>query len=149
MENLYLAGSKGIYGTLSSAVGQAKNLVRLHITGTRISGQLPDELFALSFMTEIVLSNNALTGELSESVGNLRGTIQTMMLDGNKFSGDLPSAAIDDLAVSNILTFDRNSFTGAISLFTCRRKGGGYNNLQLLRVYCEEVTCSCCVNCSP
>jgi len=147
IQNLYLGGSTNIKGTLSSAVGQAVNLVRLHITGTRMSGGIPDELFALPFLTELVLSNNTLTGELSESVADLGGTLRVLKLDGNKFSGNLPNVAIDELFISNILTFDRNSFTGAISPTTCRRKGLGHNNLQIITVDCNEVTCSCCNNC--
>ena len=147
IQNLYLGGSTEIQGTLSSAVGQAINLVRLHITGTRISDGIPDELFTLPFLTELVLSNNTLTGELSDSVAALGGTLRVLMLDGNKFSGDLPNVAINDLTISNTLKFDRNSFTGAISPSTCRRKGDGRNDLQIITVDCKEVTCSCCNNC--
>jgi len=147
IQNLYLGGSTEIQGTLSSAVGQATNLVRLHITGTRISDGIPDELFTLPFLTELVLSNNTLTGELSDSVAALGGTLRVLMLDGNKFSGDLPNVAINDLTISNTLKFDRNSFTGAISPSTCRRKGDGRNDLQIITVDCKEVTCSCCNNC--
>jgi len=147
IQNLYLGGSTKIQGTLSSAVGQATNLVRLHITGTRISGGIPDELFTLPVLTELILSDNTLTGELSDSVAGLGGTLRVLMLDGNKFSGDLPNVAIDDLTISNTLKFDKNSFTGAISPTTCRRKGDGRNDLQIITVDCNEVTCSCCNNC--
>jgi len=147
IQNLYLGGSTKIQGTLSSAVRQATNLVRLHITGTRISGGIPDELFTLPVLTELVLSDNTLTGKLSDSVADLGGTLRVLMLDGNKFSGDLPNVAIDDLTISNTLKFDKNSFTGAISPTTCRRKGDGRNDLQIITVDCNEVTCSCCNNC--
>lgn len=147
IQNLYLGGSTKLQGSISSAIGQATNLVRLHITGTKISDSIPYELFTLPFLTDVVLSNNTLTGELPASVANIGGTLRTLMLDGNKFSGNLPNVAIDDLTISNILTFDRNSFTGAISPTTCRRKGDGRNDLQVIAVDCEEVTCSCCNNC--
>lgn len=107
IQNLYLGGSTELQGTISSAVGFASNLVRLHITGTRISSGIPDELFTLPFLTEIVLSNNTLTGELSGLVADLGGTLRVLELDGNKFSGNLPNVAIDELLISNILRFDR------------------------------------------
>ena len=146
---MYLGGSTKLTGTISPAIAQATNLVRLSITGTRVSGSIPSEIFTTLRLTDLVLSNNTLTGELSASVANLGGTLRTLMLDGNKLTGSIPSAAINDLTISNILTFDRNFFTGAISPTTCRRKGDGRarNDLEVITVDCQEVTCSCCNNC--
>lgn len=149
IQNLYLGRSTRMDGGVSPAVGNARNLVRLHIVGTRVSGGLPDDLFTLPYLTELILSNNTLTGTLSKSVASLGRTLEVMMLDGNKFSGDLPSESIDELALSKELTFARNSFTGVISSKLCERRGKGYHDLNILTVDCQEVACTCCNNCSP
>ncbi|KAF7129334.1 hypothetical protein RHSIM_Rhsim10G0037000 [Rhododendron simsii] len=88
-----------------------------HITGLKVyakgvAGQIPDELWSLSYLTELNLAKNNLTGPVSPSVGNLT-QMQYMNLDHNSFSGELPKE-LGNLTELLILAFSTNDFSGPL-----------------------------------
>ncbi|KAG8365259.1 hypothetical protein BUALT_Bualt18G0085600 [Buddleja alternifolia] len=88
-----------------------------HITALRVYaldvvGPLPDELWNLTFLTNLNLGQNYLTGPLPASIGNLN-RMQYLSLGINALSGELPNelGLLTDL---RSLGFGTNNFSGPL-----------------------------------
>ncbi|KAL3614879.1 hypothetical protein CASFOL_040540 [Castilleja foliolosa] len=95
----------------------ADNRSTCHITALRVyaldvSGQLPNELWNLTFLTNVDLGQNYLTGPIPATIGNLV-RMQYLTLGINALSGELPSelGLLTDL---RSLSFSTNNFTGPL-----------------------------------
>ncbi|PHT44079.1 putative LRR receptor-like serine/threonine-protein kinase [Capsicum baccatum] len=119
----------------------ANNRTLCHITGLSIYAmdfrdEIPDELWSLTFLDDLNLAQNYLTGTLSPSIGNLTrmkwlsvGTnalsgeipkelgllteLQSLSFGTNNFSGPLPSE-FGDLTKLTQMRFEGNAFEGPI-----------------------------------
>ncbi|KAJ8751921.1 hypothetical protein K2173_000667 [Erythroxylum novogranatense] len=88
-----------------------------HITALRVyamdvSGNIPDELWTLSYLTNLNLAQNYLTGSLSTNIRNLT-RMQYLSLGINSLSGELPTelGLLTDL---RSLRFGSNNFSGPL-----------------------------------
>ncbi|XP_060187387.1 probable LRR receptor-like serine/threonine-protein kinase At1g56140 isoform X1 [Lycium barbarum] len=88
-----------------------------HITGLRIVeldvvGEIPDELWSLTFLNDLNLGRNYLTGTLSPSIGNLT-RMQYLNIGINALSGELPKelGLLSDL---RSFGFGANNFSGPL-----------------------------------
>lgn len=84
--------SRGLSGTLSSAICSLPHLQTLVIQDNKISGPLPNELGKLSNLVTLQAQNNQFSGSIPSSLGGLT-QLQTLDLSGNSLSGQIPSAA--------------------------------------------------------
>ncbi|XP_058186451.1 probable LRR receptor-like serine/threonine-protein kinase At1g56140 isoform X2 [Rhododendron vialii] len=88
-----------------------------HITGLKVyalgvGGQIPDELWSLSYLNDLNLAQNYLTGPVSPSIGNLT-RMQYMTLGHNSLSGDVPKE-LGKLTELRTLAFSTNNFSGPL-----------------------------------
>ncbi|RVW15719.1 putative LRR receptor-like serine/threonine-protein kinase [Vitis vinifera] len=75
-------------------------------------GVIPDELWNLTFLTILYLSQNYLTGPLSASIGNLR-MMQNMSVGLNALSGSF-LRNLDSLLIYDFFSFGTSNFSGSL-----------------------------------
>mmetsp|Transcript_48680 Transcript_48680/g.55180 ORF Transcript_48680/g.55180 Transcript_48680/m.55180 type:complete len:2664 (+) Transcript_48680:160-8151(+) len=89
-----------------NGIGLAKKLQIIHAYKNNFGGQpISDELFDISTLTDLNLSDSMLTGNLSPKIGHL-SNLQRITLTRNSLSGELPSQfgqlkALKELEISN------------------------------------------------
>lgn len=108
---------------------------------TNLGGSIPDELYQLTRLQDIVLSNSSMTGPLTENVRFLNTTLTELSLNDNSFSGPLPTA-LDFLENLELLFLNGNSFTGTISDVVCEERGLRAGELFRLEADCN-IECNC------
>ena len=84
------------------------DVVRLNLSGNRLSGVIPESLGGLTSLEYLYLHDNALTGQIPQSIGNLVN-LRTLWLDENQLSGSLP-ASLGDLDALERLDLSDNAF---------------------------------------
>ncbi|CAN1263272.1 Probable LRR receptor-like serine/threonine-protein kinase At1g56130 [Linum perenne] len=84
----------------------------LKVSSLDISGPIPDDLWTLTFLTNLNLGLNFLSGTLSPSIGNLT-RMQYLNLGTNQFTGPLPRE-IGLLTDLRSLGFGSNNFNGSL-----------------------------------
>ncbi|KAK8938401.1 putative receptor-like protein kinase [Platanthera zijinensis] len=82
------------------------------LSNNRISGNLPDELGNLVNLTKFEAADNLLTGRLPSSIGNLKN-LHVLDLGENRFDGQIPDS-ISKLSQLNRLYLWNNMFNGSI-----------------------------------
>lgn len=110
LQELYLD-----YTNLSSleGIGKAKNLKTLHVQQNNLRGStIPDELYSLTGLKHLYISDANLSGPLSSKIGNLK-QLQDFYCHGNDLSGELPES-IGDLTDLEVLVLSENLFVGPI-----------------------------------
>jgi len=86
----------------SDALGLLAALTSLDVSGNRLSGPIPEDLYDLTNLEEVYLFRNELTGTLSSKIGNL-GKIRRWHASHNRLTGTLPSELqSDDNSVNGI-----------------------------------------------
>ena len=92
LEMLSIARTKFMdKSTLSSSIGNLKNLTYLLLDEINLSGTLPAEIGKLSNLTRLNLSHNDFTGTVPSSFGGL-ANLEAINLNNNKLSGKLPTS---------------------------------------------------------
>ncbi|XP_015163617.1 probable LRR receptor-like serine/threonine-protein kinase At1g56140 [Solanum tuberosum] len=95
----------------------ANNRTRCHITGLRVSaldvrGEIPDEFWSLTFLNDLNLAQNYLTGTLSPFIGNLT-RMKWLTFGINALSGEIPKE-IGLLTELLSLSLSTNNFSGPL-----------------------------------
>ncbi|XP_021287471.1 probable LRR receptor-like serine/threonine-protein kinase At1g56130 [Herrania umbratica] len=88
------------------------HITRLKVYALNVVGVIPDELWTLTFLTNLRLNQNYLTGPLSASIGNLT-RMQWLTVGTNALSGELPKE-IGLLADLRLLGIGINNFSGPL-----------------------------------
>ncbi|XP_022848313.1 probable LRR receptor-like serine/threonine-protein kinase At1g56140 isoform X1 [Olea europaea var. sylvestris] len=93
------------------------NATTYHITALRVNAwnvvsSLPDELWNLSFLTDVNLAKNYLTGPLPSSIGDLT-RMQYLSFGHNALSGELPKE-LGKLTDLRLLAIGTNNFSGPL-----------------------------------
>ncbi|XP_012703177.2 receptor-like protein kinase 2 isoform X2 [Setaria italica] len=88
------------------------SLLELVLSGNRLSGSIPPDLFKYENLTLLDLSQNDLTGVVPDKFMNL-SKLETLLLSGNKLIGEIPPS------LSNVRTLSRfaanqNNFNGSV-----------------------------------
>ncbi|XP_015571303.2 probable LRR receptor-like serine/threonine-protein kinase At1g56130 isoform X1 [Ricinus communis] len=101
--------------------GTTCHITALKVFAIDVVGVLPDELWTLTFLTNLNLGQNFLTGNLSPSIGNLT-RMQYLNFGINSLSGELPKelGLLTDL---RSIGFGSNNFSGPLpsELGNCTR----------------------------
>ncbi|KAK1586490.1 hypothetical protein Q3G72_003086 [Acer saccharum] len=88
------------------------HITRLKVYALDVVGMIPDELWTLTFLTNLKLSQNYLTGPLSASIGNLT-RMQYFTVGINALSGELPKE-LGNMTNMRSFSITSNSFTGPL-----------------------------------
>lgn len=155
-----------LQGTLPSFIGRMVNLQRVHAHYNSFSGTIPTNLSNLTRLKSLRLRNNKITGTIPWQIRDLQ-RLEALVLEGNQLTGTLPFFLGDltnlnelnfghnaltgtipfeimDLQKMVNLTLDRNNLTGSMPPAVCNY----LPFLEVAKVDCEEVVCSCCEGCS-
>ncbi|XP_031474660.1 receptor like protein 29-like [Nymphaea colorata] len=145
LQELVFEDNPAIAGPLSADIANLTGLRRLIISGSNLSGLIPQTIAALSQVQQIDLSGNRLTGPIPPAVGNLTELI-VLDLSRNQLTGPLPpelgqlsKATKLDLSFNNIsgeipaslgelrglemFVLSNNSINGGLPLFLGRMQG--------------------------
>ncbi|XP_075646096.1 putative LRR receptor-like serine/threonine-protein kinase At1g56140 [Castanea sativa] len=88
------------------------HITQLKVYALDVVGVIPDELWTLTFLFNLNLGQNYLTGNLSSSIGNL-SHMQYLSFGINALSGTLPKE-LGNLTDLISLSFSTNNFTGSL-----------------------------------
>ncbi|XP_057485813.1 probable LRR receptor-like serine/threonine-protein kinase At1g56140 isoform X2 [Actinidia eriantha] len=92
--------------------GTVCHVTHLKVYALNVVGEIPDELWTLTFLVNLNLGQNYLTGPLSASIGNLT-RMQYLSLGINALSGELPKE-LGKLTDLRSLSFSTNNFSGPL-----------------------------------
>ncbi|WRX28570.1 Serine-threonine/tyrosine-protein kinase [Theobroma cacao] len=92
--------------------GSTCHITHLKVFALNVVGPIPDEIWTLTFLTNLRLGQNYLTGPLSASIGNLT-RMQWLALGHNALSGELPKE-IGLLTDLRFLAIGTNNFSGPL-----------------------------------
>ena len=145
-------------GIIPSEIGMLTSLSILSMgTNTYDSQKVPTEILNLTLLTELILFDSSLTGELPSELANLSSlrklevqknsligsiptelglmtTLEVMTIDGNYFDGSVPSE-IGSMRSLTSLTLARNQLTGSLP-----SELGKLTNLQDLILSMNELS---------
>ena len=128
LQRVYI--SETVTNTLAG-IGAAQPLRELHVTNSRLSGPMPEELFDLSNLERLFVSMNELTGSLPSQIGRLTRLVDLYVF-GNSMRGTLPSE-IGLLGSLQHLSLGKNEFVGTIP-----RQINSLSRLEMLSLEQEE-----------
>ncbi|XP_023882769.1 probable LRR receptor-like serine/threonine-protein kinase At1g56140 isoform X2 [Quercus suber] len=96
----------------SSNSNSTCHITQLKVYALNVVGVIPDELWTLTFLFNLNLGQNYLTGNLSASIGKLY-RMQYLSFGINALSGTLPKE-LGNLTELKVLSFSTNNFTGSL-----------------------------------
>ncbi|GLT64139.1 hypothetical protein SLA2020_366490 [Shorea laevis] len=88
------------------------HITQLKVYALSVVGVIPEELWTLTFLTNLDLRQNYLTGNLSASIRNLT-RMQYLSFGINALSGELPKE-LGELTTLKSLSFASNNFSGSL-----------------------------------
>ncbi|KAH7557838.1 hypothetical protein JRO89_XS11G0227400 [Xanthoceras sorbifolium] len=88
------------------------HITRLKVYALNVVGVIPDELWTLTFLTNLDLGQNYLTGPLSASIGNLT-SMQYLTIGINALSGELPKE-LGKMTDIRSFSIGSNNFSGPL-----------------------------------
>ncbi|XP_038981354.1 probable inactive leucine-rich repeat receptor kinase XIAO [Phoenix dactylifera] len=109
------AGSPGLAGRLSPALGRLSALAELSLVPGRVAGPIPTSLSLCRSLRFLALSHNFLYGSVPPSLASLR-RLRTLDLSFNLLSGQIPPAIAAIPALSNLILC-HNRLSGQIPSF--------------------------------
>ncbi|CAL5432216.1 unnamed protein product [Camellia sinensis] len=101
-----------IEGSIPVSLGHCTNLREFHFRDNHLTGDIPQEIFGLSSLTILILSQNYLTGFLLQEVGNSKN-LERLEISKNKLFGEIP-ATLSNCQVLEFLYMMANLFEGTI-----------------------------------
>ena len=104
--------SKGMTGSIPSALGQLKGLTLLYLYENELTGSIPSELGGLMSLEWLSLRSNGLTGSIPSALGQL-ANLKGLLLQNNGLSGSIPSELVGLKKLSS-LYLDGNELSGSI-----------------------------------
>ncbi|KAH1232867.1 putative LRR receptor-like serine/threonine-protein kinase [Glycine max] len=87
------------------------HITKLKVYALSVVGEIPDELWTLTYLTELDLRQNHLTGSISSAIGNLT-RMEYLTFGINALSGELPKE-LGNLLELKSLSFSSNNFSGS------------------------------------
>lgn len=109
------AGSPGLTGRVSPAIGRLYSLAELTIVPGRVFGQLPQTLYQLKSLRFLAISRNYISGGIPSNLGLLRG-LRTLDLSYNQLTGPIPRS-IGTLPELSNLILCHNKLSGSVPPF--------------------------------
>ncbi|XP_058215258.1 probable LRR receptor-like serine/threonine-protein kinase At2g16250 isoform X1 [Rhododendron vialii] len=105
--------NNSLSSSVPSQLGNLSSLVDLDLSSNSLSGSIPVELRGLRSLRRIVIGNNLLAGSLPGTLFIPLTQLQVIVLNHNKFTGDLPEIF---WSMPELLFLDAsaNNFTGTL-----------------------------------
>ena len=132
-------GCGDLEGRIPDSIGFLANLTLLDLSNNNLTGEIPDALGnPRSKLFDIYLSNNRLSGEIPASLGNLK-SLYSLDLRNNRLEGQIPPTLADLPNLEELyLSGGQNEFTGCIpeELFDIEDHDLSELNLET----CDETT---------
>lgn len=120
-------------GTFPHQIWEYPDMVYLDVAYNGFSGKVPDDIDTRMPNLEVMfLENNALSGSIPESMGNLV-KMHRLHLDDNKFTGTIPKSLGKPPRMSELLLHD-NLLEGLVP-----KELGDLNRLQLLTLHYNSL----------
>ncbi|XP_027910141.1 probable LRR receptor-like serine/threonine-protein kinase At1g56140 [Vigna unguiculata] len=94
--------------------GTTCHITSLRVYALDVSGEIPEELWTLTYLTNLNLGQNFLSGSLPPAIGNLT-RMQYLSLGINNLTGELPKE-LGNLSQLIVLSFSTNRFSGSLPL---------------------------------
>lgn len=133
--------SNRFHGKVLPGFGNCSSLEQLSLASNFLSGDLPQDLFAMSKLKVLDLHDNGFSGELSFQLGNLSNLVyldissnqfsrllpdvffnlrmlEQFAASSNNFTGVLPVSLGNSPSISS-LSLDNNSLSGSIDVINC------------------------------
>ncbi|XP_038875783.1 phytosulfokine receptor 1-like [Benincasa hispida] len=133
--------SNRFHGKVLPGFGNCSSLEKLSLASNFLSGNLPQDLFAMSKLKVLDLRDNGFSGELSFQLGNLSNLVyldissnqfsrllpdvffnlrmlEQFAASSNNFTGALPVSLGNSSSISS-LSLDNNSLSGSIDVINC------------------------------
>jgi hypothetical protein len=85
-----------INGTISSSIGNLKQLQILELDDNKMTGVLPESLYSIAALKALDLNNNTFVGGLSSDVANLT-ELMVLQVENNNLTEALPVVALSRL----------------------------------------------------
>ena len=107
-----IVSSKGLNGTIPSALSDLSALQALYLSDNQLTGTIPAQLGTMSSLTRLILGNNQLTGTIPSELGDL-SNLELLGLEDNQLSGSMPMN-LGNLTDLQTLQLQNNELTGSI-----------------------------------
>ena len=123
----------------------------------KLTGPIPEEIYALTDIFTIYVHRNDMSGTISNAIGNLT-ELDNLRLFGNRFSGTIPASLGPLEQLDDVQLYD-NDFTGRVPLELCPLQRAALNLTAIPRLAADclanadgivEVVCElgdCCSHC--
>jgi len=109
---LWLHETQDLTGTITTQLGQLRNLESLFIGGNKLVGTIPSEIGNLVNLTTLALHVNALSGPIPEQISQCT-KLERLFLDENSFNGTIP-LLLGELKDLNDVRLNDNKFSGSL-----------------------------------
>jgi hypothetical protein len=109
-----------------------QTVLKIELSGNKLSGPLPYAMGNLSNLTDLDLSNNNLNGKIPNWIEKYRN-LKILNLSNNNFSGEIPRW-LGNLSKLEKLYLDSNSFEGSIPAELAK-----LSNLKVLRIGSNRI----------
>ncbi|KAF0901602.1 hypothetical protein E2562_003573 [Oryza meyeriana var. granulata] len=112
----------------SDLTNEGCRVTHLKVTGYRSITRIPEELFSLTELVSLDLSNNNLSGSITPNIANLN-KLELWHFNNNQLSGPFPSESSSLRNLQSLWMFD-NNIDGPVPEFVAN-----FTNLKDLRIY--------------
>lgn len=143
---------KDFHGSLRGVIGcdaDTKDITELMLPEVALSGELPEEIGFLSNLQALDFQNNYLGGMIPDSIGRL-SSLRTLNLGHNNFVGTLPSS-MGSMTTLQTLYVNYNRMEGQNSippsLCSLQTHGELFNVWADCNRLVDPVQCECCTVC--
>ncbi|KAK7342844.1 hypothetical protein VNO80_25800 [Phaseolus coccineus] len=92
--------------------GTTCHIIALRVYALNVVGEIPEELWSLTYLTNLNIGQNYLTGSLLAAIGNLT-RMQYLSVGVNNLAGELPKE-LGNLSQLKSLAFGTNKFSGSL-----------------------------------
>ncbi|KAK8464293.1 hypothetical protein PHAVU_011G169332 [Phaseolus vulgaris] len=92
--------------------GTTCRITALRVYALNVAGEIPEELWSLTYLTNLFIAQNYLTGSLLAAIGNLT-RMQYLSVATNNLAGELPKE-LGNLSQLKALVFSSNKFSGSL-----------------------------------
>ncbi|KAH6754991.1 ROP-interactive CRIB motif-containing protein 7 [Perilla frutescens var. hirtella] len=92
LEELVFIENPGLTGSLEGRIGNLRRLRRLVLTGTSVSGSIPDDFGEFVNLEQLTLSRNKFEGEISMNIFHNMKKLKVLDLSDNGFEGNVPES---------------------------------------------------------
>jgi len=96
-------------------------ITKISLSGHQITGTIPSEIFKITTLSELDISNNTLDGNLPGGLNGLNSSLTILNLSNNNLSGDIPDDFYASLTALETLNLNNNNFGSNMPRNVCDR----------------------------